>query len=235
MEWRDSDVAGHCRRDPYGWYGCRLKRPDLRAYPGGVAERKSAIGRCRPGFRSRLGHHHRHPRYDHCFGVHPVSLWVWPCQRICCNAYVRPFCQPVYRSVCLTSNFRRHSRPQAARRGLKYLIVFKEASKVEFFRNTKIDFLGWKWYFLGFSLIFSVAGLLSMFFWHGIPLGVDFKGGAQVRVKFAQPPDDNQIRAAMDRAGLHNARIQRFGSAANNEELISLEQKEISGASLDHG
>ena len=106
---------------------------------------------------------------------------------------------------------------------------------MEFFRNTKIDFLGWKWYFLGFSLIFSVAGLLSMFFWHGIPLGVDFKGGAQVRVKFAQPPDDNQIRAAMDRAGLHNARIQRFGSAANNEELISLEQKEISGASLDQG
>lgn len=106
---------------------------------------------------------------------------------------------------------------------------------MEFFRNTKIDFLGWKWFFLGFSLIFSVAGVLSIFFWHGIPLGVDFKGGAQVRVKFAQPPDENQIRGAMDRAGLHNARIQRFGASANNEELISLEQKEISGTSLDQG
>jgi preprotein translocase subunit SecF len=106
---------------------------------------------------------------------------------------------------------------------------------VEFFRNTNIDFLGWKWYFLAFSLIFSVAGVLSMLFWHGIPLGVDFKGGTLVRVKFAQPPDDNQIRAAMDRAGLHNARIQRYGAAANNEELISLEQKETSEANLTQG
>ena len=71
---------------------------------------------------------------------------------------------------------------------------------MEFFRNTNINFLGWKWYFLAFSLIFSVAGVLSMFFWHGIPLGVDFKGGTLVRVKFAQPPEDNQIRAIMDRA-----------------------------------
>jgi preprotein translocase subunit SecF len=106
---------------------------------------------------------------------------------------------------------------------------------VEFFRNTNINFLGWKWYFLAFSLIFSVAGIISMFFWHGIPLGVDFKGGTLVRVKFAQPPDENQIRAAMDRAGLHNARIQRFGAAANNEEMIALEQKETSEANLDQG
>ncbi len=30
--------------------------------------------------------------------------------------------------------------------------------------NRKIDWLGKKWYFLGFSLIFSVAGVLSLFF-----------------------------------------------------------------------
>jgi preprotein translocase subunit SecF len=101
---------------------------------------------------------------------------------------------------------------------------------VELFRNTNIDFLGKKWYFLGFSLIFSTAGILSMLFWHHIPLGVDFKGGTLVRVKFAQSPDENQIRAAMDRAGLHNARIQRYGAPGNNEELIALEQKETSEA-----
>jgi len=82
---------------------------------------------------------------------------------------------------------------------------------VEFFRNPNIDFLGKKWYFLAFSLVFSVAGILSMLFWHGIPLGVDFRGGTLVRVKFTQSPDVNEIRALMDRAGLHSARIQRFG------------------------
>ena len=59
---------------------------------------------------------------------------------------------------------------------------------VELFRTTNIDWLGKKWYFLGFSLIFSVAGLLSMLFWHGIPRGVDFKGGTQIRVAFDQAP-----------------------------------------------
>jgi preprotein translocase subunit SecF len=59
---------------------------------------------------------------------------------------------------------------------------------LEFFRNTNIDFLGKKWYFLTFSLIFSVAGVLSMAFWHGIPLGVDFRGGTLVYVKYAHTP-----------------------------------------------
>jgi len=106
---------------------------------------------------------------------------------------------------------------------------------VELFRNTNIDFLGKKWYFLAFSLIFSVAGLLSIFFWHGIPFGVDFKGGTLVYVKFAETPDLGQIRAAMDRAGLKDPKIQRYGEAGNNEVLVALEQRETSEAALDQG
>jgi preprotein translocase subunit SecF len=106
---------------------------------------------------------------------------------------------------------------------------------VEFFKNTNIDFLGKKWYFLGFSLIFSVAGLLSMFFWHGLPLGVDFKGGTLVYVKFAEKPDLNKIRAALDAAGLKDPSLQSYGPAGNNEVLVKLEQKETSEAALDQG
>ena len=76
---------------------------------------------------------------------------------------------------------------------------------MEFFRNPNIDFLGKKWYFLAFSLLFSVAGVLSMLFWHGIPLGVDFRGGTLVYVKFAHTPDNDGIRAALDRVGLRPA------------------------------
>ena len=106
---------------------------------------------------------------------------------------------------------------------------------MEFFRNPNIDFLGKKWYFLAFSLVFSVAGVLSMLFWHGIPLGVDFRGGTLVYVKFSHAPDDNAIRAAMDRVGLHNARIQRYGALPNNEVLIALEEKETNEQALDRG
>ena len=106
---------------------------------------------------------------------------------------------------------------------------------MEFFRNPNIDFLGKKWYFLAFSLVFSVAGVLSMLFWHGIPLGVDFRGGTLVYVKFSHTPDDKVIRAAMDRAGLHNARIQSYGAPVNHEVLIALEEKETSEQALDRG
>jgi preprotein translocase subunit SecF len=106
---------------------------------------------------------------------------------------------------------------------------------VEFFRNTNIDFLGKKWYFLAFSLVFSVAGLFSMLFWHHIPYGVDFRGGTLVYVKFSHTPDDNALRAAMDRAGLHNAKIQDIGQAANNEVLIDLDVQETNEQALDRG
>jgi preprotein translocase subunit SecF len=109
---------------------------------------------------------------------------------------------------------------------------------VEFFRNTNIDFLGKKWYFLSFSLIFSVAGILSMLFWHGIPLGVDFRGGTLVYVKFVDAPDDKGIRADLDKAGLHNARIQHLGPAGGataNEVVIALDEKETSEADLSRG
>jgi preprotein translocase subunit SecF len=106
---------------------------------------------------------------------------------------------------------------------------------VEFFRNPNIDFLGKKWYFLAFSLVFSVAGIFSMLFWHHIPYGVDFRGGTLVYVKFSHTPDDNGLRAAMDRAGLRNAKIQRYGAAPDNEVLIDLDVQETNEQALDKG
>ena len=104
---------------------------------------------------------------------------------------------------------------------------------MEFFRNPNIDFLGKKWYFLAFSLVFSIAGLCSMLFWHHIPYGIDFRGGTVVEVKFAQAPDLNAIRASMDRAGLHHARIQSL--TGTTEVLIDLALQETSEQALDQG
>ncbi|MCU1302468.1 MAG: protein translocase subunit secF [Candidatus Sulfotelmatobacter sp.] len=106
---------------------------------------------------------------------------------------------------------------------------------MEFFRNPNIDFLGKKWYFLAFSLVFSVAGVFSMLFWHHIPYGVDFRGGTLVYVKFSHPPDDNALRASMDRVGLRNAKIQRYGPPSNNEVLIDLDVQETNEQALDRG
>lgn len=106
---------------------------------------------------------------------------------------------------------------------------------VELFRNINVDWLGKKWYYVAFSLTFSIAALTSIFFWHGVPLGVDFKGGTLVYVKFTSAPQEDQIRAAAERAGLRDARIQRYGDPDNNEVLIGLEQKATSETALDQG
>jgi preprotein translocase subunit SecF len=106
---------------------------------------------------------------------------------------------------------------------------------VEFFHNPNYDFLGKKWYFLAFSLVFSVAGVSSMLFWHHIPYGVDFRGGTLVYVKFSHTPNDKALRSAMDHAGLHEAKIQRFDVPSSNEVLIDLDVQETSEQALDRG
>ena len=106
---------------------------------------------------------------------------------------------------------------------------------MEFFHDVNIDFLGKKWYFLAFSLIFSVAGVLSMLFWHGIPWGVEFRGGTLVEVKFSHTPNLGAIRTAMDRAGLRDPKIQSYGGSSDNEVLIDLALKETSEQALDQG
>ncbi len=109
---------------------------------------------------------------------------------------------------------------------------------MELFRQPDIDWLKLKWYFLGFSLIFSIAGILSMLFWHHIPLGVDFKGGTQITVHFDQPPNEDHIRQALDRGGVHDFRIQRVAASAGevpNQEFISLPESTASDANHDAG
>ena len=106
---------------------------------------------------------------------------------------------------------------------------------MELFRDVNVDWLGKKWYFLAFSLVFSVAGVLSILFWHGIKLGIDFRGGTLVYVQFDQPPDADRIRQAMDRAGIHDSRIQPYGTAAQKQVAISLAQKETQESALDTG
>ena len=106
---------------------------------------------------------------------------------------------------------------------------------MEFFHNVNIDFLGKKWYFLAFSLVFSVAGLLSILFWHHIPWGVDFRGGTLVYVKFSHTPDLGAIRSAMDRAGLKDPKIQPYDQPSLNEVLIDLGLRETNEAALDQG
>ena len=113
---------------------------------------------------------------------------------------------------------------------------------MELFRGVNVDWLRLKWYFLAFSMIFSVAGLVKMGvnmtqIHSPVPLGVDFKGGTQVQLKFEQTPDINRIRQAVAAAGVQDATIQSIQSeisTSGNEVLISLPVQQDE-TSLDAG
>jgi preprotein translocase subunit SecF len=106
---------------------------------------------------------------------------------------------------------------------------------VELFRGVNVDWLRLKWYFLGFSLIFSISGMVSMG-WHWehpvggvrspVPLGVDFRGGTQVQVQFVQPPDVGAIRQAMQASGIKDSSVVPYDEARLNEVLISLPEQQ---------
>jgi preprotein translocase subunit SecF len=109
---------------------------------------------------------------------------------------------------------------------------------VELFGKVNIDWLGKKWYFLAFSMLFSVAGVIAMG-WNlahsgsPVPLGVDFRGGTQVQVQFVNPPDADGIRKATEAAGIKDAQIVRYDAPEKREMLIKL--PEGADTSLDAG
>jgi preprotein translocase subunit SecF len=68
---------------------------------------------------------------------------------------------------------------------------------MELFKNTNFDFLGKKWPFIGLSLVLTAAGFISIGV-KGMRYGIDFKGGAQIWLRFSQEPPVQQIRSALE-------------------------------------
>jgi preprotein translocase subunit SecF len=86
-------------------------------------------------------------------------------------------------------------------------------------KNTNIDFLGKRYIALALSVLIIGTGLVSLVMNGGPNLGIDFAGGSQIVVRFAQQPDLDGIRAALAAEGLDNSSIQEF-EAGSNEILI---------------
>jgi preprotein translocase subunit SecF len=74
-----------------------------------------------------------------------------------------------------------------------------------------------------------------MLFWHGIPLGIDFKGGTIVTVRFNNDVHPDQIRAALEKSGVRADRVQRYDVPSKHEYIISLEQAQTSESALESG
>jgi preprotein translocase subunit SecF len=92
---------------------------------------------------------------------------------------------------------------------------------MELLRDSHFDFLGRKWWFILPSLILILAGLVSIVA-HGGPLySIDFKGGAQMEVRWETAPPIERIRAAVS-SGLTGVSVVAAHDLTNaNEVLVS--------------
>ena len=84
---------------------------------------------------------------------------------------------------------------------------------MEFFHKvTRFPFMNTRkvWYGLSVVLIVTSLGLAAI---RGLNLGVDFTGGVVVETNFAQPPNIEQLRDALTKAGVASAQVQAFGSS----------------------
>jgi preprotein translocase subunit SecF len=106
---------------------------------------------------------------------------------------------------------------------------------MEIFKNTNFDFLGRKWPFIIASLVLTVAGFVSIAAKGGLKYGIDFKGGALMRAKFAYEPPLDKIRSAMSRSQVKGEiSVQNFTDAtAHNEVEIGTELQEESQLNLN--
>src|SRR5919199_5870624 len=97
---------------------------------------------------------------------------------------------------------------------------------VRLFHNVNIDWLANRRAFIAVSILLMLAGTGSAIYRyarHQAPfnLGVDFKGGTLITAKFKQRPSPEDIRAALQHAGVHDAIIQPVGDKPD-EVLIKL-------------
>jgi preprotein translocase subunit SecF len=84
---------------------------------------------------------------------------------------------------------------------------------MEFFHKvTRFPFMNTRkvWYGLSALLIVTSLGLAAI---RGLNLGVDFTGGVVVETNFTQPPNIEQLRGALAKAGVASAQVQAFGSS----------------------
>jgi len=109
---------------------------------------------------------------------------------------------------------------------------------MELFKQPNIDWMGKAKYFFALSGILLVIGWADILFHGGIRYGIDFRGGTNVDVRFAQTPNIDNLRSGLQAQGLGSSEIQSISDIANpsaNEVMIFVEQGGQTDQALDEG
>jgi preprotein translocase subunit SecF len=92
---------------------------------------------------------------------------------------------------------------------------------MQLFKETNIDFIGRQRHFVAFSVMLMLASTISIIAKGGFRLGIDFKGGTLLYVKFKSAPSVDELRSALTSQGLLVSTLQPFEDG--NELKIDLD------------
>jgi len=96
---------------------------------------------------------------------------------------------------------------------------------IELIKKPNIDFMGKKFYAFALSGLLTLLGVVALVqIWRGhANLGVDFAGGTSVQMRFEQSVSLNDVRAALERAGIKDFDLQDLPT--ENKVLIRAKRR----------
>jgi preprotein translocase subunit SecF len=98
---------------------------------------------------------------------------------------------------------------------------------IQFFKDTKIDFLGYRKIAITFSIILTIITIVSVIFHRGFNYSIDFVGGSLVQLKFEKSVknDLHKIRSAVASLNYGSPEVKSIGAEDNNELQITIKKK----------
>ncbi len=100
--------------------------------------------------------------------------------------------------------------------------------------RTAVPFTKWRFIAAAISAVL-VVGSIAAIAGLGLNFGVDFKGGVTIEVSDAEPIDLDEARAAVDKLGLGDVRVQRIQDFAGGAEgvVVFVEQQQAEDADAE--
>lgn len=91
---------------------------------------------------------------------------------------------------------------------------------MDLLRNTNIDFMKYRKFWVAVSFLTIAAGLIFIFVHGKLNIGIDFAGGTQLTLKFRERPEVQELRKVLVENSIDDAQIQRFGAVEDNEIIL---------------
>lgn len=106
---------------------------------------------------------------------------------------------------------------------------------MEILGNTNVDFMGLKKYAFAFSGVLSLLGIIAVISiaFTGANLGIDFRGGTAVQLKFDKPVKIDKAREALLKHGFGDAELQEF--PLDNKLLIRVKKLLVTAGPVAEG